>query len=36
MAELDKIYGAFSELIYALAKANGSARNEEKKHDRIC
>lgn len=31
MAELDKLYEAFGELVYAVAKADGSVQNEEKK-----
>ena len=30
MAELDKIYEAFGELIYSVAKADGKIQNEEK------
>lgn len=30
MADLDKLYEAFGELLYAVAKADGSVQNEEK------
>lgn len=31
MAELDKLYEAFGELVYAVAKADGNIQNEERK-----